>query len=70
MGNGAGGHQPMQHTPNGSTQAQFQNSAQNLPRQSLQPPHMSQQPQTSAPRPAAEPEPTGFQKFIKVLCCG
>lgn len=70
MGNGAGGHQPMQHTPNGSTQAQFQNSAQNLPRGSLQPPHMSQQPQTSAPRAAAEPEPTGFQKFIKVLCCG
>jgi casein kinase 1 len=70
MGNGAGGHQAM-HTPNGSTQAQFQHSAQNLPRASLQPPHMSQQPQTSAaPRQSAEPEPTGFQKFIKVLCCG
>ncbi|RYP55276.1 hypothetical protein DL768_000031 [Monosporascus sp. mg162] len=56
-------------TPTASTQAQFQNSNQNLP------PRMT--PQTAAGAQTApngaratEPEPTGFQKFMKVLCCG
>ncbi|KXJ91177.1 kinase-like domain-containing protein [Microdochium bolleyi] len=66
---GVGGLRDMA-TPTGSTQAQFQNSAQNLP------PRMA--PQTSAAtaqaaasngRPA-EAQPTGFQKFMKTICCG
>jgi casein kinase 1 len=56
-------------TPTGSTQAQFQNSSQNLPpRMTPQPANMAAQP-VSGSRPA-EPQPTGFQKFMKVLCCG
>jgi casein kinase 1 len=56
-------------TPTGSTQAQFQNSAQNLPQQKgPQPGQMSQQAQPSG-RPA-EPQPSGFQKLMKTLCCG
>ncbi|KAK6951079.1 hypothetical protein Daesc_007608 [Daldinia eschscholtzii] len=55
-------------TPTPSTQAQFQNSNQNLPTRMA--------PQTNMASPAAgngiasEPQPTGFQKFMKVLCCG
>ncbi|KAI2624943.1 casein kinase I [Hypoxylon sp. NC1633] len=54
-------------TPTPSTQAQFQNSNRNL---------SSGMPQTNMGSPAAgngrpsEPQPTGFQKFMKVLCCG
>ncbi|KAI1657269.1 casein kinase I [Daldinia decipiens] len=55
-------------TPTPSTQAQFQNSNQNLPARMA--------PQTNMGSPAAgngvasEAQPTGFQKFMKVLCCG
>jgi casein kinase 1 len=67
-GSGAGGLQDMA-TPTGSTQAQFQNSTQNLPQRLPQQAHMNQQPAINGGR-APEPEPTGFQKFMKVLCCG
>ncbi|KAK8073616.1 casein kinase i [Apiospora phragmitis] len=57
-------------TPTGSTQAQFQNSSQNLP------PRMAPQTNISGGAQAmpsngqpAQPQPTGFQKFMKVLCC-
>ncbi|KXX74420.1 Casein kinase I 1 [Madurella mycetomatis] len=55
-------------TPTGSTQAQFQTSTQNLPqRQMAHSPAMNSpaQPQTNP-----QPQPTGFQKFMKTLCCG
>ncbi|KAI9167630.1 Casein kinase I [Paramyrothecium foliicola] len=56
-------------TPTGSTQAQFQNSAQNLPQQrGPQPLPMDQSAQPDG-RPA-EPQPSGFQKLMKTLCCG
>lgn len=55
-------------TPTGSTQAQFQNSTNNLPRQT---------PMTTTPGPESrqngartEPEPSGFKKFMKTICCG
>ncbi|KAI2606147.1 casein kinase I [Hypoxylon fragiforme] len=55
-------------TPTPSTQAQFQNSNQNLP------PRMGTQVNMSSPVAgngrSSEPQPTGFQKFMKVLCCG
>ncbi|KAK7220568.1 hypothetical protein V2G26_008571 [Clonostachys chloroleuca] len=55
-------------TPAGSTQAQFQNSTQNLPQQ--RGPQQSQtQPAQPSPRPA-EPQPSGFQKLMKSICCG
>ncbi|KAK4214665.1 putative casein kinase [Rhypophila decipiens] len=57
------------HTPPaGSTQAQFQNSTQNLPQR----PMMSTPAMNSAavPQPNPQPQPTGFQKFMKTLCCG
>lgn len=65
---GVGGLREM-GTPTGSTQAQFQNSAQNLPQQRL-----TQQGSVAAagqhnPR-SAEPQPSGFQKFMKTICCG
>jgi casein kinase 1 len=66
-GSGAAGLRDMA-TPTGSTQAQFQNSTQNLPQRMPQQNHMSQQAQPNG-RPA-EQQPTGFQKFMKVLCCG
>ncbi|KOS20183.1 Casein kinase I -like protein 1 [Escovopsis weberi] len=49
--------------------AQFQNSAQNL----AQPRTMSQGPMTPAGQPNAPPpppQPTGFQRLWKSLCCG
>lgn len=55
-------------TPAGSTQAQFQNSAQNLPQRGQQ-----QSPMVAAGQPnsrSAEPQPSGFQKFMKTICCG
>ncbi|KAK6074854.1 casein kinase i [Seiridium cupressi] len=56
-------------TPTGSTQAQFQNSNQNLPPR-LAPQTSNMGPQTMPGSRPAEPQPTGFQKFMKVLCCG
>ncbi|KAL0942207.1 casein kinase i [Colletotrichum truncatum] len=67
-GSGAGGLRDMA-TPTGSTQAQFQNSNRNLPQNVPQQAPMNQQQAQSNGRPA-EPQPTGFQKFMKVLCCG
>ncbi|KAG6305009.1 Casein kinase I 2 [Claviceps purpurea] len=56
-------------TPAGSTQAQFQNSAQNLPQRGQQQSPMMAVSQVNNPRPV-EPKPSGFQKFIKTICCG
>jgi casein kinase 1 len=56
-------------TPTGSTQAQFQNSANNLPRQMPQQSNMNPQMQPNGRNPA-EPPLTGFQKLMKALCCG
>ena len=56
-------------TPTGSTQAQFQNSNQNLPPRMAPQPTVGAQSTPNAAR-QADPEPTGFQKFMKVLCCG
>ncbi|KAJ0301187.1 hypothetical protein COL5a_007680 [Colletotrichum fioriniae] len=67
-GSGVGGLRDMA-TPTGSTQAQFQNSNRNLPQNVPQQTPMNQQPAPPNGRPA-EPQPTGFQKFMKVLCCG
>ncbi|KAI1085322.1 casein kinase I [Whalleya microplaca] len=56
-------------TPTPSTQAQFQNSNQNLPTRMVSQANMG--PQSAAGnRQSAEPQPSGFQKFMKVLCCG
>lgn len=55
-------------TPAGSTQAQFQNSAQNLPQHKTSQQGLNQAGQANG-RPA-EPQPSGFQKFMKTLCCG
>ncbi|CAK7564967.1 MAG: Palmitoylated plasma membrane-bound casein kinase [Sporothrix epigloea] len=65
---GAGGLRDMA-TPTGSTQAQFQNSSQNLPRPTHSHSGMQPQQQQAAAR-ASEPQPSGFQKFMKVICCG
>ena len=66
-GSGVGGLRDMA-TPTGSTQAQFQNSTQNLPQ-----PRTSQQgPVTQPLPPNGQPpaQPSGFQKLMKTLCCG
>lgn len=66
---GAGGYRDMA-TPTGSTQAQFQNSTRNLPQgQMMAPPEPMHQTQVTSAA-AAQPQPTGFQKFMKTLCCG
>ncbi len=65
---GAGGFRDMA-TPTGSTQAQFQNSTQNLPQRPMVHPGNMNQTQPANP-PPAQPQPTGFQKFMKTLCCG
>lgn len=60
-------------TPTASTQAQFQSSTANLPqRMSQLNPNSKQQqtPQQTTRQQNAEPEPTTFQKVMKVLCCG
>ena len=56
-------------TPAGSTQAQFQNSSNNLPQRMTAQPAMNAQAQQQQSRPA-EPQPSGFQKLMKTLCCG
>ena len=68
-GPGAGGH-PNMVTPTGSTQAQFQTSTQNLPQRMPQQAHMTQQPPPNLRNMPEQPQPSGFQKFMKVLCCG
>ena len=65
----AGGLRGDMATPTGSTQAQFQNSNQNLTPRMAQQANVGAQPTPNVGR-QAEPEPTGFQKFMKVLCCG
>lgn len=56
-------------TPTGSTQAQFQNSSNNLPRNTMtQQPNMTTQGQNG--RVNNEPPLTGWQKFMKAVCCG
>lgn len=65
---GVGGLRGDLGTPAGSTQAQFQNSTQNLPQRGQQ-----QSPMVAAGQPnlrPAEPQPSGFQKFMKTICCG
>lgn len=55
-------------TPTGSTQAQFQNSTQNLPQRPMtHSPGLNNQ---TTPQNNPQPQPTGFQKFMKTLCCG
>lgn len=66
-GSGAGGLREM-GTPTASTQAQFQNSNRNLPQTVPQQSAMNQPGQLNGRTP--EPQPTGFQRFMKVLCCG
>ncbi|KAF4507961.1 hypothetical protein G6O67_004404 [Ophiocordyceps sinensis] len=65
---GVGGLREM-GTPTGSTQAQFQNSTQNLPQQRVpqQSPMAATGQHNSRP---SEPQPSGFQKFMKTICCG
>ncbi|KAM0333014.1 hypothetical protein ACHAQA_001671 [Verticillium albo-atrum] len=64
---GVGGLRDMA-TPAGSTQAQFQNSNRNLPQTAPQQSPVNQAAQPSGRSP--EPQPSGMQKFMKVLCCG
>ncbi|KAK3937911.1 putative casein kinase [Diplogelasinospora grovesii] len=56
-------------TPTGSTQAQFQNSTQNLPQRPLTHPTTMTNPSPMQNNPPPQ-QPTGFQKFLKTLCCG
>jgi casein kinase 1 len=64
--------------PEGSTQAQFQHSNQNLPARmsssgpGLQSPMNAnpQQQQAAARAPPEEPKEGGFKKLMKSLCCG
>ena len=57
-----------QQTPTSSAQAQFQNSTQNLPQRPMtHSPAINSQAQ---PPNSPQPQPTGFQKFMKTLCCG
>lgn len=63
----AGGLREMS-TPAGSTQAQFQNSAQNLPQHKTSQQALGQVGQSNDQ--VVEPQPTGFQKFMKTICCG
>jgi casein kinase 1 len=65
-GSGAGGLQDVA-TPTGSTQAQFQNSSNNLPQRMTPQPNMNAQAQNGR---GSEPQPTAIQKLMKTLCCG
>lgn len=64
---GAGGLRDMS-TPAGSTQAQFQNSAQNLPQQKMASQTGVGQPGQLNAQDAQQP--SGLQKFFKSICCG
>ena len=66
---GVGGLRGDMATPTGSTQAQFQNSTQNLPQQRGQQ-QAQATPSAQANTRPAEPQPSGFQKFMKSICCG
>jgi casein kinase 1 len=57
-------------TPTGSTQAQFQNSAQNLSQQRGPQPQAQMSPEQQANAHATEQQPSGIQKLMKTLCCG
>lgn len=63
----AGGVPDLSGTPAGSTQAQFQNSSNNLPQRMGQP-GMTAQPMGNG-RAGSEPAPSGFEKLMKALCC-
>ncbi|KAK0644485.1 kinase-like domain-containing protein [Cercophora newfieldiana] len=64
-----GGYMAAAPTPTGSTQAQFQHSSQTLPQR--QPTNHATTQNNQVPQQAnAQPQPTGFQKFMKTLCCG
>ena len=54
-------------TPTGSTQAQFQNSSNNLPQRMMPQPNMNTQVQNGR---TSEPQLSGFQKLMKTICCG
>ncbi|KAF2840580.1 kinase-like protein [Patellaria atrata CBS 101060] len=59
--------------PEGSTQAQFQNSVQNLPqRMSATPGQIQTQPPQSTPRgpQQAEQKESVFKRIMKIICCG
>lgn len=62
-----GGYMAAAPTPTGSTQAQFQHSSQTLPQR---PPHHASTSNPAQQQTSAQPQPTGFQKFMKTLCCG
>ncbi|KAG9241175.1 casein kinase-like protein I [Calycina marina] len=57
-------------TPTGSTQAQFQNSTNNLPQRMMPQPQTNSQQQGQVNGRNAEPQLSGFQKFLKTICCG
>lgn len=73
-----GGYMGMQaQTPNSSAVAQYQTSTQNLQQQRpmthtpvANTPQTQTQPQNNNNNAAQQPQPTGFQKFMKTLCCG
>ncbi|KAL2263794.1 hypothetical protein VTK26DRAFT_5086 [Humicola hyalothermophila] len=62
------GYMGVQQTPASSAQAQFQNSAQNLPQRPMTHSAAIHSPAQQQNNP--QPQPTGFQKFMKTLCCG
>ncbi|QSZ31835.1 hypothetical protein DSL72_001404 [Monilinia vaccinii-corymbosi] len=62
----AGGLQEVS-TPAGSTQAQFQNSSNNLPQRMSA---AQQSPLNQNGRASEQPQPTAMQKIMKALCCG
>jgi casein kinase 1 len=83
-GTGAAGFGRDMATPTGSTQAQFQNSTQNLPQRGgpggamgmgsqQQQQYQSNLGPISQPQPPngrpVEPQPSGFQKFLNAMCC-
>lgn len=69
QGPGVGGYNMQSAaTPTGSTQAQFQTSTQNLPQRPMT--HSPALNNQTTPPSNPQPQPTGFQKFMKTLCCG
>ncbi|KAI9664779.1 MAG: casein kinase I [Bathelium mastoideum] len=55
--------------PEGSTTAQFTNSTQNLPNRATQQSSQAQ-PRPASPNARQEPQKSGFQKFLSIICCG